>query len=204
MKNEKLKVGFKKIEFDFEIERHSVLMPALSEILAVYNSLGFAVLDDDGFKRLLKQPKEEIFTIVTDGKDISFAGLKMSSAKAFELLEMPDGVSDLLKKIEAVNQEVNFDYYLPSTVLLDGEIALNPVVIDKLTDSSTIYATTEAQKNAVKFIDGVLKLRDECFGERIIDITEFLSKSIRLPGFYEVKKEYSVDYSLAISLGDKN
>lgn len=139
------------------------------QLIDMYNNLNTGVvLESNDLKALLNNPKEFVATRLIKDQEVSFGGLKLSLEKVFDIIEKPSGTDELIDKIindnkvrELMMNQRNVEYF----EIENGDtVVINSEYLEKVTEQSTVYISTEKQAQAYKALQSIAENINELNG----------------------------------------
>ncbi len=130
--------------------------------------MGFAPLTVDEYSRLFKEKDELLFDKMTNGEEVSIAGLKVHKHKAIEILQKPQGYQEFMTCYESTLQLLASGNHLgnrlnASTVIdqfelnEDGKVVIKQSFIEQLEKRVKKFATSEKAKKMYLLADGIIE-----------------------------------------------
>lgn len=170
MNTEKVLIKFNETAFDDKKSIYDLLCNDVQNVVDTFKGLNVDLLPTE-LHNLFCNTDELLFDKLTVGKDITLAGLKVSKAKALEIIEKPLGYNTLITAIKQclhnfsqhegmlhntkINAQSICDYFILND---EGVIVLNERFIKRLRESYSFYAITERAKNLVAFQNDLIDL----------------------------------------------
>jgi len=135
---------FKEEQYNSEVKKIALFIPALENAINIYNTLNLGELDQDETRLLFLQPEQFLFEKIMKDVPLSGGGFKMTKEKAFENLEKPKGYHLLLADLNNLITKVTSnkrDAYGNETMQMFlqnfsfnnvGKVEILPAVLDAI------------------------------------------------------------------------
>jgi hypothetical protein len=194
MKKDKVKMKFNEHEFKMEMEQYNVSLPIFNRVLSAYNAMNLPELNLTEFKELFSRVDSIIFRKMTKGEQMNVGGIKISEEKALDLFEKPAGFDNLKEAINQANDFPNLDWFMKFITLEGQTIGLKADLLAKKQEAHTLYATTDDQIKANELAEAILTKTVELFGEKGLNIVEFVQKAFHVDTFGLNANKATIDY----------
>jgi len=170
-------------------------------VIDAYDKLKFPKLAGSDFYRLFIEPEDLMFDKMTEGKEVSIAGLKLNKKKALEILSVPPQFEDLKKCIEVAKKEllstctsepvsINSNELNKYFELNEkGDAALKAHFINSLEIDFQLFAKSDKAKKILEFVRAV----KEKYLELGIDELHGDIRSLVADCFYEPSQYHEDD-----------
>lgn len=162
---------------DMTIRTSDIYLSKFNDVFKAYQTLQLGQIDYNEFRQLVSDPECFIFDKMTGGEKMEINGLKISKHKAIDLLEKPEGYSNLIDSIKILKEANGFTLQQFNIHdIVENEIVLSHAYINKSKESANVYATNEKELALFEFLGRVMKDAVATFGEGGISINKLFSE----------------------------
>lgn len=121
--------------------------------------IGINSIKSENLDEFFRNPKSYFLQTLTKGQTLKVGDLELDSAKVYDLATRPDGLDELVTKIEGLKIDNIFvrHYFrhLPNLAVVENELIIDPKFIEDQTEIYTVYADTENRLKALALIKNI-------------------------------------------------
>lgn len=168
-------LSFQKFNYERQVGQLERLTERMYDVMVAYNTMQLSEITINDFKPLFSNPAEFVYDKITDGKDVSIAGLKIDKLKAMEIIHKPTGYAEFLSIADGIKKwlsaqlpSISFEKITSLNKLFDlyeldelGMIMIKKSVVDRIRLKNEIYAESELAKDVLNFAEKVCELLNE-------------------------------------------
>ena len=161
-------ISFDQQKFDTEMHRQNRIASIMQSVVLMFNGLGLPALTAEEFPSLFEDAECLVYDKMTNGQQVSIAGLTVHKHKAMELLIKPEGYERLIEFINSIKKD-GFEAIAhtgdkPAPIgayrsfeLVNGVVTLKESELERWRNQFSIYAVSERAKRMLILMTSIVE-----------------------------------------------